>query len=100
MNYLYIYSILVNIVEYALFGLDKKRAIRRKWRVPEALLLFVAFMGGSLGGILAMVTFRHKTKKLKFKLGMPLLLILNLAAAYYIQELILSQFISFIPITK
>lgn len=90
MNYLYIYSILVNIVEYTLFGLDKQRAIRREWRIPEALLLFVAFMGGSLGGILAMGTFRHKTKKLKFKLGMPLLLILNLVAAYYIRELILS----------
>ncbi len=57
---------------------DKRRAIKGAWRISEASLLTVAILGGSIGSICGMYAFRHKTRHLKFKLGLPLILILQL----------------------
>lgn len=61
---------------------DKKRAIRKKYRIPEKTLFFVAFIGGSLGTTLGMEMFRHKTKHWYFKWGMPMLFIIQLILAW------------------
>ena len=54
--------------------LDKRRAIKRKWRISEHTLILTSILGGSIGSLIGMYTFRHKTKHLKFKLGIPIIL--------------------------
>lgn len=73
-----IYLVLVNLLGFASMGIDKKRAVNHKWRISEAMLFFFAIIGGSLGSILGMKTFRHKTKHWYFVWGMPLILIIQL----------------------
>lgn len=77
-----IYEIIINLFTFALYGVDKSRAKRDKYRVPEARLLFFAFIGGALGAFLGMKCFHHKTLKLKFKL-VPVMLVLQAALAVY-----------------
>lgn len=64
--------------------LDKQKAKRHKWRIPENTLMFVAIIGGSIGSILGMQSFRHKTKHIKFKFGMPIILILQIILFFLI----------------
>ena len=73
------YIIIINIIGFALMGIDKRKAQRSAYRIPEATLFTIAFMGGSLGSVLGMYTFRHKTKHWYFKFGMPIILILQIA---------------------
>lgn len=80
---LWIYLLLINSINFFLFQIDKKRARNRKWRIPESTLLFISILGGSIGGLLAMNLFKHKTKKLLFILGMPTILILNIVIIKY-----------------
>ena len=75
---------IINLIAFALMGVDKRRAIRRVWRIPEKTLFAAAILGGSLGGIVGMFTFRHKTKHLRFVLGLPAILLLQLAAALFL----------------
>ena len=74
LRFLTTYLILVNALTFLLMLIDKQKAKRGAWRIPEATLLGVAAMGGSIGGILGMRLFRHKTRHLKFSLGLPLIL--------------------------
>lgn len=69
-----IYLCIVNAFGFALMLADKLKAKKNLWRIPEATLFTVAAIGGSLGCILGMYTVRHKTRHLKFTLGMPLIL--------------------------
>lgn len=57
---------------------DKRRAKRKKWRIPEATLLGISAMGGSIGAYIGMYSFRHKTKHLKFTLGIPIIFVIQL----------------------
>ncbi len=75
---LLIYLIGINLAGFIIMGVDKKRAIRGAWRISEASLFFTAFLGGSLGCILGMQHFRHKTKHWYFKYGMPAILIVQI----------------------
>lgn len=84
MKYFYFYLILINIVTFILFAIDKKRAKKNQWRIPESQLLFFSLLGGSIGGIIAMKIVKHKTKKPKFTIGMPLLLLINIFIVYYL----------------
>lgn len=68
----------------AAYGWDKLCAIRKWWRVPELTLLGIAAIGGSVGALLAMKLFHHKTLHLKFKYGVPLILVLQVAALVYL----------------
>ena len=79
---LYVYLAAVNLLDFILMGADKSKAKRGAWRVPEATLLLVAVLGGSIGGILGMLLFRHKTRHAAFALGLPLILLAQLALAY------------------
>lgn len=78
------YFIIINIVAVAVYGWDKLCAIRKWWRVPEMTLLAIALLGGSIGAIVAMRLFRHKTLHLKFKYGLPLILMLQIAGLVYL----------------
>ena len=84
---LFIYLALINIIGFALMGIDKKRAIRGAWRISESSLFLTAVLGGSIGCILGMQTFRHKTKHWYFKYGMPAILILQVAATIFLLTL-------------
>lgn len=83
---LYIYLAAANIVSFVMFGIDKSRAKRRAWRISEAALLISAAVGGSVGAIAGMIVFRHKTKHLKFLIGLPLILIIHLALWYLLSS--------------
>lgn len=76
--------LLVNLLAFALYGIDKLKAKKGAWRIPESALLLVAFLGGSAGALLGMEVFRHKTKHAKFKVLVPLFLILHIALGVYI----------------
>ncbi len=79
-----IYLISINIVTFLIFGWDKVQARRKRWRVAERTLFLSVLLGGGLGGVAGMKVWRHKTKKWYFKIGVPLLMILQVAAALYI----------------
>lgn len=72
------YILFINLINLILFREDKKRARNRAWRIPESTLLIISLMGGSIGGLIGMNLFKHKTKKLKFTLLMPLSLLINI----------------------
>lgn len=72
----------VNLTGFILMGVDKKKAVRGAWRIPEARLFLCALLGGSPGCILGMYTFHHKTRHWYFVWGMPAILILQLIAAF------------------
>jgi uncharacterized membrane protein YsdA (DUF1294 family) len=78
------YLMIINTVCYFMFFWDKRLAKRGRRRISEKSLFLTAILGGSLGGLLAMYMFRHKTLHRKFKLGMPLILIVQLALLVYL----------------
>ncbi len=79
-----IYLLIINAVGFILMLVDKWKAKNKRWRIPEATLMGVAALGGSVGSLLGMYTFRHKTKHVKFTLGIPLILAVQLAALAYL----------------
>ena len=76
-----LYFIAINLAAFFCFYRDKRLAMRHQFRIRERTLLLLCLLGGSLGGLAAMLLFRHKTRHLKFTLGVPLLLALNGAVA-------------------
>ena len=72
------YLIVVNLIGFALMGIDKYKAKKRAFRIPEATLFIVAVIGGSIGSIIGMYAFRHKTRHWYFVYGMPAILILQI----------------------
>ena len=74
------YLLAVNVLTFIVYGVDKWKARSGRWRVPEATLMGLAALGGSVGAWLAMQLFRHKTQKKKFRYGVPALFVLQVAA--------------------
>lgn len=74
-----VYLLAVNVLLFALMGIDKYKAKRGLWRIPEKTLFLTAALGGSIGGILGMQLFHHKTRHNSFKFGFPAILIAQLA---------------------
>ena len=79
-----IYLIGINILTFLVFGIDKWKARRGKWRIPEATLIGMSIAGGSIGALLGMYLFRHKTQKRKFTLGIPAILLVQAVLAYFL----------------
>ena len=75
-----IYLAVINIVAFFLYGIDKWKAKRNKWRITEARLLWIAVAGGIIGALLGMKVWHHKTQHAKFRFGLPAILILQIAA--------------------
>ncbi|MBQ4095272.1 MAG: DUF1294 domain-containing protein [Oscillospiraceae bacterium] len=74
----------INIIAFFMYGLDKSKAKSGAWRIPEATLLGIAFFGGALGAFLGMKVFRHKTKHVQFFVGVPVMLVLQIALAVFL----------------
>jgi len=77
-----LYLLIVNALAFILMLADKRKAQKKLWRIPESTLLLSAAIGGSVGALAGMYTFRHKTKHLKFTLGVPAILILQIAGVF------------------
>ena len=77
---LILYVLAMNIAAFALMGIDKVKAKKKAWRIPEGILFLFSIFGGSIGSIAGMYIFRHKTRHWYFVIGMPLILILQIAA--------------------
>ena len=73
------YLVLVNVIAFTTFGADKRRAKKDRWRVPEKTLFLLALIGGSLGALLGMHVFHHKTKHWYFRVFIPLILLIQVA---------------------
>ena len=84
MKYFLIYLLLINALGFLLMLIDKWKAKHNRWRVPEATLMWVAALGGSIGSLAGMYTVRHKTKHPKFTVGIPLILVAQIALAIYL----------------
>lgn len=73
-----IYLLIINIIAFLAMWIDKRKAEKGKWRISETTLLLLGVLGGSIGGMIGMYTFRHKTKKKRFTIGMPAILIIEI----------------------
>lgn len=73
-----------NLIVFCIYGYDKSCAIKNKWRVPEKVLLWLAFLGGSAGAYLGMSIFRHKTKHTKFTVLVPLFLLIHIVLVVWL----------------
>ena len=73
------YLVVLNLIGFALMGIDKRRAVKKLWRIPESTLFIIALIGGSIGSIFAMRIFHHKTRHWYFVYGMPAILFLQIA---------------------
>ena len=77
------YLIVINVVTFLLYGIDKWKAKQTKWRIPEATLLGMAVIGGSIGAFLGMKIWHHKTLHKKFRYGIPAIIIAQIAIIWY-----------------
>lgn len=78
------YLVLINVVAFVAFGVDKWKAQRGAWRIPELTLLLLAALGGSVGAWLGMRVWHHKTQHLKFLVGIPAIFVLQILLAWWI----------------
>ena len=84
-----LYLSIVNIIAFAVYGIDKSKARKHQWRISENMLILLAALGGSIGALLAMNIFHHKTKHVKFFIGVPAILIMQIAIACFSARYIL-----------
>ena len=85
-NALLYYLIVINVVTFTVYGIDKLKAKQGSWRISEATLLILAVIGGSIGALLGMKVWRHKTQHKKFKYGLPLILIIQIILIGYLSK--------------
>ena len=79
-----LYLTIINAAGFLLMLIDKQKARRGAWRIPEATLIWIAILGGSIGSLIGMYFFRHKTRHLKFVLGIPLILFAQLGLVVWL----------------
>lgn len=82
--FLWIYLFLMTVICFSAMGIDKSKAVKERRRIAESTLFLLAIFGGSIGGILGMRVFRHKTLHKKFIIGFPLILLLQIALAVFV----------------
>ena len=85
-NMLFYYLIVINVVTFTVYGIDKLKAKQGSWRISEATLLIFAVIGGSIGALLGMKIWHHKTMHKKFKYGLPLILIIQIILIGYLSK--------------
>lgn len=84
LKYVIIYFIVINIVGFIAMFIDKRRAKKGDWRIKEGALFMITLLGGGIGTICGMYTFRHKTKKLKFTIGLPTIFLMEVVLIIYL----------------
>lgn len=82
------YLLAINIVSFFLYGLDKYKAKKGRWRISEATLLLMAVIGGSIGAWVGMQLWHHKTMHKKFKYGIPIIIILQVCLVVYLHSIL------------
>ena len=82
--YILYYLIAINVITFLIYGIDKFKAKKGKWRIPESTLLLLAIIGGSIGAWFGIKVWHHKTLHKKFKYGIPLIVIAQIAIVVYI----------------
>ena len=85
------YLLAINVITFIVYDIDKLKARKAKWRIPEATLLMLAVIGGSLGAWLGMRIWHHKTLHKKFRYGIPAILVVQIALAVYITTRITAE---------
>ena len=83
-SYLAYYLLVINVVTFIVYGIDKYKAKKAKWRIPETMLLLLAVLGGSIGAWMGMKVWHHKTMHKKFKYGIPAILLIQIALMTYL----------------
>ncbi len=83
MQNIIIYLIIINIIGFLVMYIDKQKAKKGKWRIPEKTIFIITVLGGGIGTISGMYTFRHKTQKLHFTIGLPTITILEIIGVIY-----------------
>ncbi len=83
-KWIWVYVCLINIITFLVYGLDKWKAKRDGWRIPEKTLILLALIGGSVGAFVGMQVFRHKTKHMKFVVGVPFIFVLQIALIWFV----------------
>ena len=83
-EYILLYLLIINIIGFLIMYIDKRKAKKGKWRIKEWTIMLITLLGGGIGTIAGMYTFRHKTKKLKFTIGLPTILITEIVLAIYL----------------
>ena len=91
MIYFIIYLIIINIIAFLAMFIDKRKAKYGKWRIKEHTLFILALIGGSVGAIIGMYTFRHKTKKMRFVIGFPAILVCEIVLGIMIYNDFISK---------
>lgn len=84
LEFMSIYLVAINLISFLTMYIDKKKAKKGKWRISEWTLFMLVILGGGIGGIAGMKVFRHKTKKAKFYIGFPAIVILQIALVIWI----------------
>jgi uncharacterized membrane protein YsdA (DUF1294 family) len=84
MKYLITYLVIINIIALLAYQSDKRKSIKGKWRIKETTLLSFSLIGGGVGSLIGMYKFHHKTKKLTFKIGVPILTIISFIIIWFI----------------
>ena len=79
-----LYLVTINLIAFLAMGIDKWKAKRNAWRIPEQTLLSLVLLGGGIGGIAGMYVFRHKTKKPRFFIGFPVIFIAEIVLVIYL----------------
>ncbi len=79
----FIYLLIINVIGFLIMFIDKRKAEKGKWRIPEKTLFIITALGGGIGTITGMYTFRHKTKKPQFTIGLPFITILEIIGIVY-----------------
>ena len=85
-NILIIYLVIINLAAFFIFGIDKRRAIKNRWRIAESTLFLLALIGGSIGAEAGLYVFHHKTRHLRFVIGIPLIFILQVLIVFFIRK--------------
>lgn len=83
MKNIVIYFVAINIIGFFIMWLDKRKAIKGSWRIPEKTLFIITALGGGIGTTIGMYTFRHKTQKIQFVIGFPFITILEIVTIMY-----------------
>jgi len=85
-KWLLIYLLVINIITFVLFAVDKWKAIHGRWRIRTITLMGFALAGGTVGGLLAMYIFRHKTKTASFTVGLPVMLVVHVVILWWVYK--------------
>ena len=84
---LYTSIAILNVITFLVYGIDKWKAKKERWRIPESTLLLLAVVGGSIGALLGMKVWHHKTMHKKFKYGIPLIIVLQIGVLFYLLQM-------------